>query len=73
MGGMPTLLVENVTKEFPTRGEPLVVLRGISLELNAGDMVTITFFSCVMRLQPRAGLLRPQWGLNTSPPNTTWS
>jgi lipoprotein-releasing system ATP-binding protein len=38
---MSTLLVENVTKEFPTRGEPLVVLRGISLELNAGDNLAV--------------------------------
>ena len=38
---MSTLLVENVTKEFPTRSEPLVVLRGITLELNAGDNLAI--------------------------------
>ncbi len=30
---MPSLLVENVSKSFPTRGEPLVVLQGVSLEL----------------------------------------
>jgi lipoprotein-releasing system ATP-binding protein len=38
---MSTLLVDNVTKEFPTRGEPLVVLRGISLELAAGDHIAV--------------------------------
>ena len=38
---MSTLVVNNVTKEFPTRGEPLVVLRGISLELDAGDNLAI--------------------------------
>ena len=31
---MPDLLVENVTKEFPTRGEPLVVLRYFGPEVN---------------------------------------
>ncbi len=39
---MSRLTVDNVVKEFPTRDEPLVVLRGISLELNAGDCVAIT-------------------------------
>jgi len=39
---MSRLAVDNLTKEFPTRGEPLVVLRGISLELNTGDRVAIT-------------------------------
>ena len=38
---MNRLAVENVTKEFPTRGEPLVVLRGVSLELAAGENVAI--------------------------------
>jgi lipoprotein-releasing system ATP-binding protein len=38
---MSKLAVENVTKEFPTRGEPLVVLRGVSLELAAGENVAI--------------------------------
>ena len=33
---MPELLVENVSKQFPTRAEPLEVLRGVSLELDAG-------------------------------------
>jgi lipoprotein-releasing system ATP-binding protein len=38
---MTRLAVENVTKEFPTRGEPLVVLWGVSLELAAGENVAI--------------------------------
>jgi lipoprotein-releasing system ATP-binding protein len=38
---MSTLLLENVTKEFPTRAEPLVVLRGVSLELTSGQNVAI--------------------------------
>ncbi|MFH1923789.1 MAG: ABC transporter ATP-binding protein [Planctomycetota bacterium] len=38
---MTRLLVENVTKEFPTRAEPLVVLRGVSLELASGENVAI--------------------------------
>jgi lipoprotein-releasing system ATP-binding protein len=38
---MSTLLLENVTKEFPTRAEPLVVLRGISLELASGQNMAI--------------------------------
>ena len=38
---MTKLLVENVTKEYPTRGEPLVVLRGVSLELAAGENLAV--------------------------------
>ncbi|MFC1597504.1 ABC transporter ATP-binding protein [Planctomycetota bacterium] len=38
---MTKLTVENVTKEFPTRREPLSVLRGVSLELAAGENVAI--------------------------------
>jgi lipoprotein-releasing system ATP-binding protein len=38
---MPDLLVENVFKEFPTRGEPLVVLRGASFSLSAGENLVI--------------------------------
>jgi lipoprotein-releasing system ATP-binding protein len=38
---MSTLSLQNVTKEFPTRAEPLVVLRGISLELASGQNVAI--------------------------------
>ena len=38
---MSNLIVEHVTKQFPTRGEPLVVLRGVSLELDRGENVAI--------------------------------
>jgi len=38
---MPDLLVENLTKEYPTRAEPLVVLRGVSLELSRGENLAI--------------------------------
>jgi lipoprotein-releasing system ATP-binding protein len=38
---MPDLVVNGITKEFPTRGEPLVVLRECSLELAAGQNAAI--------------------------------
>jgi len=38
---MPQLSVENVTKEYSTRAEPLVVLRGVSLSLEPGENVAI--------------------------------
>ena len=38
---MPDLIVKHVAKEYPTRGEPLVVLRDISFELSAGENVAI--------------------------------
>jgi lipoprotein-releasing system ATP-binding protein len=38
---MPDLVVENVTKEFPTRAEPLVVLKGVSFWLSAGENLAI--------------------------------
>lgn len=38
---MSTLSVTNVSKEFPTRGEPLQVLRDVSLELKAGENLAI--------------------------------
>ncbi|MBN2215873.1 MAG: ABC transporter ATP-binding protein [Pirellulales bacterium] len=38
---MPRLVVENVAKEFSTRAEPLVVLRGISFELESGQNLAI--------------------------------
>jgi lipoprotein-releasing system ATP-binding protein len=38
---MTTLLVEHVSKQYPTRGEPLVVLRDVSLELARGQNVAI--------------------------------
>ncbi len=39
---MNRLTVDNVTKDYPTRGEPLAVLRGVSLELNSGENLAIT-------------------------------
>jgi lipoprotein-releasing system ATP-binding protein len=38
---MPDLIVENVTKEFSTRSEPIVILRGVSLALSAGENLAI--------------------------------
>jgi lipoprotein-releasing system ATP-binding protein len=38
---MSQLTVVDVTKEFPTRAEPLVVLRGCSLEMSAGQNAAI--------------------------------
>ncbi len=38
---MPELVVDNVSKEFPTRGEPLCILRGVSLQLSAGQNLAI--------------------------------
>ena len=35
------LTVENVEKDFPTRGGPLPVLRGISLALESGDALAV--------------------------------
>ena len=38
---MSELVVTNVTKEYPTRAEPLVVLRGVSLAVAAGENLAI--------------------------------
>jgi lipoprotein-releasing system ATP-binding protein len=38
---MPDLIVEDIAKEYPTRAEPLVVLRGVSLSLSAGENLAI--------------------------------
>ncbi len=38
---MPNLVVADVTKNYPTRAEPLHVLRGCSLELSAGENAVI--------------------------------
>src|SRR5262245_43814869 len=38
---MPDLAVEHISKTFPTRGEPLVVLRDISLALAGGQNAAI--------------------------------
>lgn len=41
MTAMSNLVVENVVKEFPTRSAPLVILRGVSLSLSAGENLAI--------------------------------
>jgi lipoprotein-releasing system ATP-binding protein len=38
---MKKLLVESLTKEYPTRGEPLVVLRDVSLDLGEGENLAV--------------------------------
>ena len=38
---MPDLAIECVTKQYPTRGQPLIVLRDVSLELSARENVAI--------------------------------
>jgi lipoprotein-releasing system ATP-binding protein len=38
---MSQLLADNLTKQFSTRAEPLVVLQGITLELRAGENLAI--------------------------------
>lgn len=38
---MPDLIVQDLVRSFPTRSEPLVVLRGCSLELNGGESAVI--------------------------------
>ena len=38
---MTTLSVTNVSKQYPTRGEPLDVLQNVSLELAAGQNLAI--------------------------------
>jgi len=38
---MSRLIVDNVTKQFPTRAEPLVVLRGVSLQMAPGENAAI--------------------------------
>ena len=38
---MSQLIVDNVTKEFPTRTDPLVVLRGISFQLESDQNLAI--------------------------------
>jgi lipoprotein-releasing system ATP-binding protein len=38
---MPKLSVDNVTKQYATRGQPLEVLRGVSLSLDPGENLAI--------------------------------
>ena len=37
----PDLVVRDIIKEFPTRGDPLVVLRGVSLSLSDGESLAL--------------------------------
>jgi lipoprotein-releasing system ATP-binding protein len=39
---MAELVVADVTKSYPTRSEPLEVLRGVSLQLSAGENLAVT-------------------------------
>jgi len=61
---MTRLLVENVSKHFPTRAEPLVVLREVSFELGEGQNVAIvgpsgsgksTLLNIIGALEPPSG------------------
>jgi lipoprotein-releasing system ATP-binding protein len=61
---MPKLMAENVTKQYPTRGEPLVVLGGVSLAMDAGQTAAIlgpsgsgksTLLSILGTLEPPSG------------------
>jgi lipoprotein-releasing system ATP-binding protein len=61
---MTTLLVENLSKQFPTRGEPLVVLRDVSLAMQSGQNLAIvgpsgsgksTLLGVLGTLQPPSG------------------
>jgi len=61
---MTKLLVENVSKQFPARAEPLVVLRDVSLGLGQGENVAIlgpsgsgksTLLSIIGTLEPPSG------------------
>jgi lipoprotein-releasing system ATP-binding protein len=38
---MPDLLVDRVSKQYPTRSEPLSVLRDVSLQLSAGENLAV--------------------------------
>lgn len=38
---MTELIVDNVVKQYPTRGAPLVVLRGVSLKLDRGENLAV--------------------------------
>jgi lipoprotein-releasing system ATP-binding protein len=61
---MPSLLVENVSKQYPTRSESLEVLRGVSLQLDRGQNLAIvgpsgsgksTLLGIIGTLEPPSG------------------
>ena len=61
---MSGLVVNDLIKQFPTRGEPLVVLRGVALRLEAGENAAIvgpsgsgksTLLSIIGGLEPPTG------------------
>jgi lipoprotein-releasing system ATP-binding protein len=61
---MSLLRIEHVAKQYPTRGEPLVVLRDVSLQMNRGQNVAIlgpsgsgksTLLSIIGTLEPPSG------------------
>jgi lipoprotein-releasing system ATP-binding protein len=61
---MALLQIEHVSKQYPTRSEPLVVLRDVSLDLNRGENAAIlgpsgsgksTLLSIVGALEPASG------------------
>jgi lipoprotein-releasing system ATP-binding protein len=61
---MPQLVVDNVVKQYPTRGQPLLVLRGVSLTLESGQTAAIlgpsgsgksTLLSILGALEPPSG------------------
>jgi lipoprotein-releasing system ATP-binding protein len=61
---MSLLQIEHVAKQYPTRGEPLVVLRDVSLTLDRGENAAIlgpsgsgksTLLSIVGALEPASG------------------
>lgn len=61
---MNALVVNDLSKQFPTRSEPLVVLRGVSLRLDAGENAAIvgpsgsgksTLLSIIGGLEPPTG------------------
>lgn len=61
---MSALVVSELSKQYPTRGEPLVVLRGVSLRLDVGENAAIvgpsgsgksTLLSIIGGLEPPSG------------------
>ena len=70
MNSVAFLRVENLRKEFPKRGGPVQVLKGISFSLNRGEMLgesvlAIHFASSLKSLRPAssrtAGMNHSLW------------